>query len=44
MSPNTFTALCGRLGLILAFVLIAGIVAGPLLPRIWSPQAVLAQR
>jgi hypothetical protein len=35
----------GGLGLIVAaFALISGIVAAPLLQRIWSPAAVVAQR
>lgn len=38
-------ALYGRYGLMVAaFALITGIVAAPLLPRIWSPAAVVAQR
>jgi hypothetical protein len=35
----------GRYGLVVAaFALITGIVAAPLLPRVWSPPAVVAQR
>jgi hypothetical protein len=38
-------ALYGRYGLVVAaFALITGIVAAPLLPPIWSPPAIVAQR
>jgi hypothetical protein len=37
--------LCGRYGLVVAaFALITGIVAAPLLPRVWPPAAVVAHR
>jgi hypothetical protein len=44
MGHNTLTALCGRLGLVLAFALIAAVIAAPLLQRVWSPDFVIAQR
>jgi hypothetical protein len=44
MSYKTFTAICGRAAIILAFLLVIGIVAAPLLQRIWSPSEILAQR
>jgi hypothetical protein len=44
MGHNNRTALCGQLGLILAFVMIAGIIAAPLLQRVWSPDTMIAQR
>ncbi len=44
MGHNHLTVLCGRLGLVAAFVLIAAIVAAPLLQRVWTPEVVIAQR
>jgi hypothetical protein len=44
MGQNNLTALCGRLGLILAFGLIAAVIAAPPLQRVWSPDVVIAQR
>ncbi len=44
MDDNHLTVLCGRLGLVAAFVLIAAIVAAPLLQRVWAPEVVIAQR
>jgi hypothetical protein len=44
MGHNHLTALCGRLGLVAAFVLITTIIAAPLLQRVWSPEVVIAQR
>ena len=44
MGHSNLTALCGRLGLILAFALIMAIIAAPLLQRVWSPDVVIAQR
>ncbi len=44
MGDNHLTVLCGRLGLIAAFVLIAAVIAAPLLKRVWSPEVVIAQR
>ncbi len=44
MGDNHLTVLCGRLGLVAAFVLIAAVIAAPLLQRIWSPDVVMAQR
>ncbi len=44
MGDNHLTVLCGRLGLVAAFVLIAAVIAAPLLQRVWSPEVVIAQR
>jgi hypothetical protein len=44
MPKNDLMGLCGGLGLILAFLLVAGIVAAPLLQRIRSSPAIVAQR
>ena len=44
MSPKNLTTLCGQFGLIVAFVLIAGIVAAPLLQRVWSTDTIVAHR
>ena len=44
MGHNHLTVLCGRRGLVAAFVLITGILAAPLLQRVWSPEVVIAQR
>jgi len=45
MKRRDLIAAYGRLCLVLAaFALIVGIVGAPLLPRIWSPAAVVAQR
>jgi hypothetical protein len=44
MGHNRLTVLCGRLGLVAAFVLIAAVIVAPLLQRIWSPDVVMAQR
>ncbi len=44
MPSNNLTMICGGLSLIVAFVLIAGIVAAPLLQHVWSPDVVVAQR
>ena len=44
MGQNNLTALCGRLSLVVAFVLIAAVIAAPLLQRVWSPEVVIAQR
>jgi len=45
MRRNERFAWYGRLGLIMAaFALIGGIVAAPLLPRIWAPPSIVAQR
>jgi uncharacterized membrane protein YiaA len=44
MSYKTFTAICGQAAIIVAFLLVIGIVAAPLLQRIWSPSEILAQR
>ncbi len=44
MGHNRLTVLCGRLGLVAAFVLIAAVIAAPLLQRVWSPEVVIAQR
>ncbi|HLM42160.1 MAG TPA: hypothetical protein VK434_21510 [Microvirga sp.] len=38
------TVLYGRLGLVAAFVLIAAVIAAPLLQRVWSPDVMIAQR
>ncbi len=44
MGDNHLTVLCGRLGLVAAFVLIAAVIVAPLLQRVWSPEVVIAQR
>ncbi len=44
MGHSNLTVLYGRLGLVAAFVLIAAVVAAPLLQRIWTPEIVIAQR
>jgi hypothetical protein len=44
MRHHYVTTLCGRLGLVAAFVLITAIIAAPLLQRVWSPDVVIAQR
>ena len=44
MGHNNLAVLCGRLGLLAAFVLIAAVIAAPLLQRVWTPQVVIAQR
>ncbi len=44
MGYNRLTVLCGRQGLVAAFVLITAIIAALLLQRVWSPGVVIAQR
>jgi hypothetical protein len=44
MGHDNLTVLCGRLGLVAAFVLIAAIIAAPLLQRVWLPDVMIAQR
>jgi hypothetical protein len=44
MRHHYVTVLCGRLGLVAAFVLIAAVIAAPLLQRAWSPDVMIAQR
>ena len=44
MSYKTFTAICGQAVIIVSFLLIIGIIAAPLLQRVWSPSEILAQR
>jgi hypothetical protein len=45
MKRRDLIVLYGRLGLIAAaFAFIAGIIAAPVLTRIWSPTAVVALR
>ncbi len=44
MGHSNLTVLCGRLGLVVAFVLITAIIAAPLLQRDWPPEVVIAQR
>ncbi len=44
MGHSNLTVLCGRLGLVAAFVLIIAIIAAPLLQRVWSPEVMIAQR
>jgi hypothetical protein len=44
MGHSNLAVLCGQLGLVLAFALIAGVIAAPLLQRVWSPEIVIAQR
>jgi hypothetical protein len=44
MDRNNLTALRGRLGLAVAFALIAAIIVAPLLQRVWSSEVVIAWR
>jgi hypothetical protein len=44
MGHNNLTVLCGRLGLLAAFVLIAAVIEAPLLQRVLAPEVVIAQR
>ena len=44
MGHSNLTALCGRLALVMAFALIAAVIAAPLLQRVWSPEVLIAQR
>ena len=44
MGHNNLMVLCGRLALVVAFALIAAVIAAPLLQRVWSPEVVVAQR
>jgi hypothetical protein len=44
MRHHHVTVLCGRFGLVAAFVLIAAVIAAPLLQRVWSPDVMIAQR
>lgn len=45
MARKDLMAVYGRLGLIVAaFAFIAGIVAGPLLQKIWSPSLTVSER
>jgi hypothetical protein len=44
MGHSNLTVLCGRLGLVAAFVLITAIIAAPLLQRVWSPNVTIVQR
>jgi hypothetical protein len=44
MGQHNLTVLCGRLGLVAAFALIAAVIAAPLLQRVWSPEVVIAKR
>jgi hypothetical protein len=41
---SNMTVLCGRLAIVAAFVLIAAVIAAPLLHRVWTPEVVIAQR
>jgi hypothetical protein len=43
MGHNRLTVLCGRLGLVAAFVLITAIITAPLVQRVWSPEVVIAR-
>lgn len=45
MMRKDLLALCGRLGLIVAvFAFIAGIVAGPLVQKVWNPQITVSEQ
>jgi hypothetical protein len=44
MGHYNLTVLCGRLALVVAFALIAAVIAAPLLQRIWWPEVIIAQR
>ena len=44
MGHDNLMALFGRLGQVLAFALIAAVIAAPLLQRVWSPEVLIAQR
>ncbi len=44
MAYRDVLSLCGRIGLIVAaFAFVAGIVAGPLLERVWSSRLTVTQ-
>jgi len=44
MAFKDMLSLCGRIGLIVvAFAFVAGIVAGPILERIWSSRLTVTQ-
>jgi hypothetical protein len=44
MAFKDVLSLCGRVGLIVvAFALVAGIIAGPVLERIWSSRLTVTQ-
>jgi len=44
MAFKDMLSLCGRIGLIVvAFAFVAGIVAGPILERIWSSHVTVTQ-
>ena len=44
MGYNNLTGLWGRLALVVAFALIAAVIAAPLLQRVWPPEVVIAHR
>ncbi len=45
MALKDMLSLCGRIGLIVAaFMLVAGIVAGPLLERVWLSRLTVTER
>ena len=45
MTRKDAVARYGRIGLIVvAFALVGGVVAAPLLPQVWAPFLVIAQR
>jgi len=45
MALKDMLSFCGRIGLIVAaFAFVAGIVAGPLLERLFSPQMTVTER
>ncbi len=44
MAYKDVLSLCGRIGLIVAaFAFVAGIIAGPLLERVWSSRLTVTQ-
>ncbi len=45
MAFKDMLSLCGRIGLIMAaFAFVAGIVAGPLLEKVWSSRLTITER
>jgi hypothetical protein len=44
MAHKDVLAWYGQVGLVAAFVLIGAIVAAPLLPGLWAPTLMIAQR
>ncbi len=43
MTSKDLVAVCGRLGIIAAFALVAGIIAAPILPKFSSPAVAVSK-